>query len=162
MIPGITIRPFVADDIGFVVSRQLSFYAREYGFTSETWKAYLTGGVEAFVNSFDDTKDCMYILEKDRRPSGCIAITHVDELTAQLRFFFVEPAVQGRGAGRMLLGRAIGFCREKPYRQVFLWTFSTLMPARHLYAGSGFRVTETRINNDWGTSVLEERWNLEL
>ena len=159
---GISIRSFREHDIGFVISRQLSLYALEYGFTSEIWETYLTGGVHTFVNQFDDKKDCMYILEKNGVSSGCIAVTHVDEVTAQLRFFFVEPDMRGLNGGRNLLDRAIGFCREKKYDHVFLWTFSTLMAARRLYAGRGFQITETHVNNDWGTSVLEERWNLDL
>ena len=104
----------------------------------------------------------MYILENNGVPSGCVAIAHVDEATAQLRFFFLEPEMRGRGAGHTLLDMAIEFCKEKRYGQVFLWTFSTLMAARHLYARKGFRITETRENNDWGEPILEECWNLDL
>jgi GNAT superfamily N-acetyltransferase len=157
-----TVRPFRKEDIEFVISRQLSLYAREYGFTSEIWKTYLAGGVHTFVSQFDERKDCMYILEQDGVPSGSVAITHIDEVTSQLRFFFLEPEARGRGAGRGLLDRAIDFCRETKYEHVFLWTFSTLMAARHLYADKGFRITGTRVNNDWGQSVLEERWDLDL
>jgi len=160
--PGIAIRHFRDDDIEYVISRQLSLYAREYGFTSETWKAYLTGGVREFVHRFDKKKDCMNILERDGVPSGCIAITHVDDVTAQLRFFFVEPGMRGRGTGRQLLETAIGFCRKRMYIHVFLWTFSTLSAARHLYAEKGFEITETRLNNDWGQSIVEECWDLNL
>jgi GNAT superfamily N-acetyltransferase len=158
----IIIRPFRKNDIEFVISRQLSLYAREYGFTSEIWKNYLAGGVHTFVNQFDKKKDCMYILEKNGVSSGCVAITHVDEVTAQLRFFFLEPGVRGQGAGRKLLDRTIDFYKEKKYDHVFLWTFSTLMAARHLYASKGFQITETHVNNDWDRSILEERWNLDL
>jgi GNAT superfamily N-acetyltransferase len=157
-----TIRPFRKDDVEFVISRQLSLYALENGFTSEIWKTYLAGGVYTFVNQFDEKKDCMYILEQNNVSSGCVAITHIDEVTSQLRFFFLEPEARGRGAGRELLARAIDFCREKKYDHVFLWTFNTLMAARHLYAEKGFQITDTRINNDWGQSILEERWNLDL
>jgi N-acetylglutamate synthase-like GNAT family acetyltransferase len=104
----------------------------------------------------------MYILEKNGVSKGCIAITHVDEMTAQLRFFFPEPDVRGQGAGRNLLDRTIVFCKEKKYNHIFLWTFSTLMAARHLYASKGFHITETHVNNDWGKPILEERWNLDL
>jgi N-acetylglutamate synthase-like GNAT family acetyltransferase len=158
----INIRPFRENDIEFVISRQLSLYALEYGFTSEIWKTYLTCGVHSFVNQFDDKKDCMFILERDGVSSGCVAITHVDEVTAQLRFFFLEPEMRGWGAGRQLLERAIDFCKEKKYEHVFLWTFNKLMAARHLYASTGFQITETRVNNDWGKSILEERWDLDL
>ncbi len=36
---------------------------------------------------------------------------------------------------------AIDFCKEQNYERVFFWTFSTLMAARHLYAGKGFQIT---------------------
>jgi GNAT superfamily N-acetyltransferase len=159
---GITIRPFRETDVDFVISRQLSLYASEYGFTSEIWQSYLTSGVHDFVNRFDCTRDCMDILENNGVPSGCIAIIHVDETTAQLRFYFLEPEMRGRGAGQRLLDGVIDFCRENKYEQVFLWTFSTLAAARHLYASRGFQITDSHINNDWGEPVLEERWELAL
>jgi hypothetical protein len=51
---------------------------------------------------------------------------------------------------------------EKGYRRVFLWTFSTLAAARHLYASKGFRITETHENSGWGETILEERWDLDF
>jgi GNAT superfamily N-acetyltransferase len=156
------IRPFKLNDMDFVISRQLALYEREYGFTSEIWRAYLTGGVRNFVNQFDSKRDYMFILDNNGVPLGCIAITHVDEATAQLRFFFLEPEIRGLGAGRKLIDQAIDFCKEKKYRRVFLWTFSTLMAARHLYGSKGFQITETHENRDWGEPVLEERWELSL
>jgi len=67
------IRPFKESDVDYIISRQLSLYRREYGFTSDIWKAYLTEGVLGLVERFDDKKDCVYILEKGGVPSGCIA-----------------------------------------------------------------------------------------
>jgi N-acetylglutamate synthase-like GNAT family acetyltransferase len=158
----ITIRPFKEADLDFVISRQLRLYELEYGFTSEVWKAYLAEGVRDFVNRFDDKRDCMLILENDGFSSGCVAITHVEEATAQLRFFFVEKEMRGLGFGHRLIDQAIDFCKEKHYEDVFLWTFSTLMAARHLYAGKGFLITQTHENHDWGETILEERWDLYL
>ncbi len=31
-----------------------------------------------------------------------------------------------------------------------------------MYKNAGFKITETNENNDWGTPVLEERWDLNL
>jgi N-acetylglutamate synthase-like GNAT family acetyltransferase len=160
--PGIEIRPFCKNDLDFVISRQLALYASEYGFTSDVWKTYLTGGVQDFVRQFDSEQACMYILENNTVPCGCIAIAYAGDATAQLRFYFIEPEMRGKGAGHRLIDLALRFCREKKYRHVFLWTFSTLMAARHLYAGRGFRITDTHVNNEWGGPVLEERWELEL
>jgi GNAT superfamily N-acetyltransferase len=159
---GITIRPFRKTDIGFVISRQLALYAAEYGFTSTIWKDYLTGGVQDFILRFDRERDCMYIAEQKHAPCGCIAITHVEDGTAQLRFFFLENDLRGIGAGRRLIDLAIGFCREAGYERLFLWTFSTLDAARHLYTRKGFRMTDTHVNDEWGEPVLEEKGEMEL
>jgi GNAT superfamily N-acetyltransferase len=158
----ITIRPFEKRDIDFVISGQLKLYEVEYGLTSEIWRRYLTDGVDTFVQNFDEKKDCMYILEWNCIPSGCVAITHINEETAQLRFFYMEEHCRGLGLGRNLIDRAVDFCKEKKYRHVFLWTFSTLYAARHLYRAKGFKLTDGHENNDWGEPVLQERWDLEL
>jgi len=104
----------------------------------------------------------MYIAENDALPCGCIAITHTDDGTAQIRFYFIKQELRGRGAGHQLIDRAIDFCRDAKYGRIFLWTFSTLAAARHLYASRGFQMTDSHVNNDWGEPVLEERWELAL
>ena len=161
-IPGFAIRPFRKSDLGYVISGQLALYAAEYGFTSETWNQYLTGGVHEFAERFDPERDCMYIAEHDHVPCGSIAIAHADDGTAQLRFYFIERELRGKGAGHQLIDRAIGFCRNAKYGRVFLWTFSTLGAARHLYAGREFRITDTHVNTEWGEPILEEKWEREL
>lgn len=159
---GFTIRPFRTTDIDFVICGQLELYAMEYGFTSQVWNDYLTGGVQEFLRQFNSARDCMLIAERDGTPCGCIAITHTDDRTAQLRFYFMEKEFRGRGVGRRLIDRAIGFCREAGYERVFLWTFSSLDAARHLYANRGFSITDTHVNNEWGEPILEEKWEREL
>ncbi len=158
----IDIRPFKAEDVEYVIDRQLSLYESERQFTTETWKKYLTQGVLDLVDKFDENKDCMYILECDGNAAGCVAITHVSEDVAQLRYFFLEPEVRGMGAGTALLNKALDFCREKKYSHVFLWTVSAQETARTLYKKAGFEITETSENNTWGTPVLEEKWDMDL
>lgn len=159
---GVNIRPFTDDDVDYIISRQIELYKIEYGFTSEIWKAYITDGVRQLVNQFTPEKDCVYILEADGNVSGCVAITHITDETAQLRFFFIEPALRGLGEGNKLINTAIGFSREKKYKNLFLWTFSKLEAARHLYSKNGFQITDTHENREWGEPVLEERWDLGL
>lgn len=158
----INIRPYQEQDVSYVIDRQLSLYESERQFTTEIWKKYLTQGVLSFVEKFDPGKDCMLILECDGNASGCIAITHTEENVAQLRYFFLEPELRGLGAGTRLLNTALDFCREKKYSHVFLWTVSAQESARNLYRNTGFRITETSKNESWGSSVLEERWDLDL
>ena len=158
----VSIRPYIAKDIPFVIEEQIRLYECEYGLGSDAWKTYVTDGVKQFTERFDSAKDCMLILEYAGQTAGCIAITHAGEETAQLRFFFLGSAVRGQGLGGRLMELAVAFCRERGYRQVFLWTFSRLCAARHLYLRHGFQMTQTRENSDWGQTVLEERWELPI
>lgn len=156
------IRPYVESDIEYIIDRQLSLYEAERHFTSDIWRHYLIEGVHTLVNHFNPDTDCIEILECKGSPMGCIAITHTEPGTAQLRYFFLEPELRGLGAGQKLLDKAVAFCREKQYRTVFLWTVSAQESARKLYHNAGFRITETHENDEWGVPVLEERWDLNL
>lgn len=158
----IKIRPYQEQDIAYVIDRQLSLYESERQFTTEIWKKYLTQGVISLIEKFNPEKDCMLILECDGNASGCIAITHVEDSVAQLRYFFLEPELRGLGAGNSLLKAALDFCHQKRYSHVFLWTVSAQESARILYKSAGFKITETSENENWGTPVLEERWDLDL
>lgn len=158
----INIRPYREEDISYVIDRQLSLYESERRFTTDIWKKYLTQGVIALVENFDPQKDCMFILECDKSPAGCVAITHTNDKVAQLRYFFLEPELRGLGVGTDLLHKAIDFCRQKKYSQAFLWTVSAQETARKLYKKAGFVITETNENKSWGIPVLEEKWELDL
>ncbi len=156
------IRPFAKTDLPFVISRQIELYETEYGFTTDTWKKYVTNAVLEFYDRFAEAKDCMYILEYKGAPSGCIAVTHAQEHTAQLRFFFVDAALRGRGMGRRLMELALAFCRDKRYRHAFLLTCSKLAAARCLYGQYGFQITDAHENLEWGEAMIEERWDMDI
>lgn len=158
----IIIRPYREEDVAYVIDRQLSLYESERQFTTEIWKKYLTQGVLSLIEKFDSDRDCMLILECDKSPSGCVAITHTEDGAAQLRYFFMEPELRGLGMGSALLNAALDFCRDRKYSHVFLWTVSAQESARALYGKAGFRITETSENESWGVPVLEERWDLDL
>lgn len=158
----IKIRPYQKEDITYIIDRQLSLYESERQFTTEIWKNYLIKGINLLVENFNIEKDAIFILECDGNPSGCIAITHTKEDIAQLRYFFLEPELRGLGVGKDLLNTALEFCRQKKYFHVFLWTVSAQESARILYKNAGFKITESSKNNDWGTPVLEEKWDLDL
>lgn len=159
---GIVIRGYIKGDERYIIDRQLSLYASERGFTSNIWKSYLRDGMRDMIEKFDKDKDAVFILENNGVKSGCAAVKHDVDGVAQFRYFFVEPELRGTGAGRMLFEKALGFCREKSYRRVFLWTVSAQEAARKLYAKAGFRLMETHEDDSWGVKVLEERWDLDL
>ncbi len=53
------------------------------------------------------------LLKKNNKIMGSIAIVHVDDLTAQLRWFLLEKEIRGRGVGKKLITTALDFCSEK-------------------------------------------------
>ncbi len=158
----IQIRDSKPQDIEYIISRQVEMYKHESGLISPVFAEYVEQGVRKLAQGLNKDKECIYILDYERIPSGCIAIRCEDEQTAQLRYFFLEPEMRGMGAGHMLIDAAVEFCRAHHYKQIFLLTISAQHTARILYAKKGFAITETHPMNDWGTPATEERWELIL
>jgi ribosomal protein S18 acetylase RimI-like enzyme len=61
-----------------------------------------------------------------------------------------------------LLQEALRFCRDRGFASVFLWTFSELQTAAHLYRSVGFRKTACKTHPMWGKMIAEERYDLVL
>lgn len=157
----ITIRPFVQSDIEYVISRHKTLYYAERHL-SDIFFAYVDHIVYEFASHFNADTDCLNILECNGVPAGSIAIARVDETTAQLRFFMLEPEMRRRGYGNLLMERALDFCREKGYEKVFLLTITAQVIARHIYETHGFHKVLSRDKSEWGEGVVEEQWDLNL
>lgn len=157
----ITIRPFIQSDIEYIISRHKTLYYAERHL-SGTFSTYVDDIVYRFVENFNADTDCLKILECNGVPAGSIAIAKVDEKTAQLRFFMLEPEMRQRGYGNRLMDMALEFCREKGYEKVFLLTITAQVIARHVYETHGFYKTGSFDKSEWGDGVIEERWDLDL
>ena len=148
-------------DIGRVAEMHGELYAREYGL-DHTFEGYVAAGLGEFAVGFDGGRDRLWLAEEGGRLVGSVAIAGRDGVTAQLRWLLVRPEARGSGLGGGLLGEAVGFCRERGFRSVFLWTISELTAAAHLYRRAGFTPTERKTHDIWGAPHTEERYDLEL
>ncbi|AOT68982.1 bifunctional helix-turn-helix transcriptional regulator/GNAT family N-acetyltransferase [Geosporobacter ferrireducens] len=157
----ISIRPFTPSDIEYVISRHKTLYYAERHL-SNVFFNYVDRIVYQFANNFNPKTDCLNILECNGNPAGSIAVVKAEDKIAQIRFFMLEPEMRGRGYGNKLMDMALDFCREKKYKHVFLLTISAQVIARHIYERRGFRKTDSYDKSEWGESVVEERWDLEL
>ena len=157
----ITIRPFVQSDIEYVISRHKTLYYAERHLNG-TFSAYVDKIVYRFVHQFNAQTDCLEILECNGAPAGSIAIAKVNEDTAQLRFFMLEPEMRQRGFGNQLMDMALQFCRDKGYKKVFLLTITAQIVARHVYETHGFHKVSSNDKSEWGDGVIEERWELDI
>lgn len=157
----IAIRPFTLSDIEYVISRHKTLYYAERHL-SDVFSAYVDRIVYEFVSQFNAQTDCLNILECNKAPAGSIAIAKADDVTAQLRFFMLEPEMRRRGYGNRLIELVLDFCREKGYKKVFLLTITAQVVARHVYETHGFYKVWSRKKSEWGEGVVEERWDLDL
>jgi N-acetylglutamate synthase-like GNAT family acetyltransferase len=147
-------------DIGYLIYLHGILYAQEHGF-DYTFEPYVAGPMAEFVKSRTD-RERLWIVEEDGQIVGSVAIVKFSEKKAQLRWLLLHPDVRGHGIGRTLIERAVQFCRDCGYSSLFLWTVSALTAAAKLYKSAGFRLTEEKTRNLWGTTVTEQRYDLEL
>lgn len=163
--PGVSpvkIRRFESEEIEHIIKRHRELYDLEYGFSS-SFGDYVEKTVREFAKNHDESRENIWVAEDHGKVAGEIAIVRVDEDTAQLRWFLIEPEMRGKGLGHELMKTVVDFCKEKNYKHVFLWTVNILGAARHLYKSYGFKLTETQENSTWCKEVInEERWDLEL
>jgi GNAT superfamily N-acetyltransferase len=97
-----------------------------------------------FIEHYDPRKDLVLSAHIDGVLVGSISILGQNPGPdgVQLRFFIVDPAYHGRGAGKALLSTALAWCRERRFSKIFLWTVDDLPQSRGLYEKAGFKVTE--------------------
>lgn len=147
-------------DIGYLTYLHGTLYAREYGW-DHTFEAYVAGPLAEFARSHND-RQRIWIVERDGVIVGSIAIVEASLEHAQLRWLLLHPSVRGLGLGRTLIEEAIGFCRNKGYSLIFLWTVRALVAAARLYQSAGFQLTEEDTRELWSTIVTEQRYDLKL
>jgi GNAT superfamily N-acetyltransferase len=149
------------------IGRITEMHARYY---SERWKfgkffeAKVATELSEFLGRFDEHRDGFWTTCVQERVEGSIIIDGINAESkgAHLRWYIVSETLHGQGMGSRLLSTAMDFCRERQYKQVFLWTFEGLDPARHLYEKSGFKLVYEQQGSQWGISVTEQKYVCEL
>lgn len=144
-------------DLGSIVQLHGLVYGREYGLDT-TFEPYVAKPLSDFVLQGNGR---LWVAERDGRLMGSIAVVETGG-EGQLRWFLLAPEARGSGLGKRLLELATGYCRERGFPRVFLWSFSDLTAALKLYERAGFKVTETVTEYAWGAQRTQVRMNLDL
>jgi GNAT superfamily N-acetyltransferase len=147
-------------DVGYITYLHSILYAPEQGW-DHTFDAYVAIPLAEFAKAHS-SRERIWILEKDKRIVGSIAIVKHSDMEAQLRWLLLDPEVRGQGLGPRLLREALDFCRDAGYSFVFLWTVDTLPIATKLYQSVGFKKTQEVTHEMWGSVVTEVRYDLAL
>ena len=158
---GITIRHDIKHgDIENIIQLHGQLYDKEYGYDS-TFEAYVAKYLREFAPKIND-REKIWIIEKHNNIMGSMAIVEHTNDDAQLRWLLLHPDIRRQGLGKRLMDDAIAFCRACDYSTIFLWTEDLLKPATQLYRSKGFRLTEEKTHELWGTNLTEQRYELTL
>ena len=147
-------------DVDAIVKLHSTLYGEEYGF-DPTFEHYVAEPLTLFAESRGKNQK-IWIVEKDGKLKGSVAIVRVSDVEAQLRWLLIHPELRGQGVGRLLVDKAVSFCRECGYGSIFLWTVSFLDAAANLYRSFGFKITKEKTSKVWGLTLTEERYELVL
>ncbi len=113
---------------------------------------------------YQEGRDFLGTIVRQGQIEGAIVIDglHAEEKGAHLRWFIVSEALRSKGAGTLLVEKAMEFCGNKGYKKAYLWTFEGLESARHIYEKVGFRLQRENIGEQWGTKVKEQCFEMTL
>lgn len=149
--------------LGRIVDMHARFYARHAGF-GIFFESRVASGLAEFAGRLDKPCNQLWTALDGDRIVGSVAIDgedlgkHPEDRQAHLRWFILEDGLRGAGTGRQLLQQALAFCDQQAFEATQLWTFRGLDAARRLYESSGFTLAEEWPGQQWGETVIEQRF----
>lgn len=159
------LRPHRPGDIGWVIYREGSIYAEEFGWDN-TFELLVARIGADFLEHFDPTRERCWMAESSatgEQLGHVFLVRHPAEPdTAKLRLLLVERSARGMGLGRVLVNECIHFARQAGYKRVTLWTQSMLLPAIRVYQQAGFQLVAEEPHHSFGHDLTGQSWTLEL
>ena len=161
--PEIEIAGYVPGSIGRVAEMHANYYSKNWGFDL-FFEAKVASELAEFLGRLGEGRDGFWTALSKNRVVGSIAIDgSMAEINgAHLRWFVVDGEWRGYGLGNLLLKKALDFSSQAGHKRIYLWTFSGLDPARHLYEKFGFRLVEEHVGVQWGKEVNEQKFQLDI
>ncbi|MGG7573696.1 bifunctional helix-turn-helix transcriptional regulator/GNAT family N-acetyltransferase [Streptomyces sirii] len=149
-------------DLGWMVERNATLYAAEYGFDL-SYEALVARIVAEYAEDFDPRWDRTWIAELDGERGGAVMCVRDGRPgVARLRLLLVEPGARGHGLGRRLVDSCVEFARDAGYKELVLWTNSVLVSARRIYQQAGFELVAESPHRSFGRDLVGQDWRLKL
>jgi ribosomal protein S18 acetylase RimI-like enzyme len=150
-------------DLGAIIEHHGRTYAREYGVDS-SFEAHVAAAVaRAALLGFPRETEAIWIVERDGRHAGSLAMTDEGDGVACIRFFVLDADLRGQGLGRRLLEELLETALAAGFERAVLETFSDLTAAARLYRDYGFRVLNAEIGPRWGRAeITYQRYEVAL
>ncbi|MCD1626533.1 GNAT family N-acetyltransferase [Seohaeicola saemankumensis] len=160
-MPETTLRPFDPADAPWLIERHSTLYAQADGFDA-TFAPLVATILDEFIASRDPGAEAGWIAENAGLRVGSIFCVRLDNQTAKLRLFLLEPQMRGQGLGKLMLAHCMAFARRAGYSQMKLWTHESHKAACALYAATGWRMTASRPVHSFGCALVEQSWQIDL
>jgi ribosomal protein S18 acetylase RimI-like enzyme len=80
-----------------------------------------------------------FVTTVDNKIVGMGALRKIDETTAEIKRMRVEPSMQGKGIGKLILDKLIERAKELGYKKLVLDVAEKQKGAQHLYESRGFK-----------------------
>jgi DNA-binding MarR family transcriptional regulator/GNAT superfamily N-acetyltransferase len=148
-------------DMGWVVQRNGSLYAAEFGW-DDSYEALVARIVADYVDNRDPEAEAAWIAEVDGVQAGCVFCVREDASTARLRLLLVEPWARGLGIGARLVEEVLRFARQAGYIRITLWTNDVLASARRIYQRAGFTLDNESEHRSFGKDLTGQNWSRTL
>jgi GNAT superfamily N-acetyltransferase len=148
-------------DLEAIVAMHARLY-REFGVDAEFVADIEARIDEAVAGGFPGERDAIRIVERDDEFAGSLVLTDEGEGIGCFRWFLLDPAVRGRGLGRLMVAELVALARRLGYRLLRLETFSDLRVAAAIYRDAGFRLVAEETGPRWGRELTYQHYELEL
>jgi GNAT superfamily N-acetyltransferase len=157
------LKGYIPGAIGRIAELHGTYYYQNWGF-GLFFETRVATELSEFLSRYEESRDGFWTFSLNHQIQGGIAIDGIKAATAgaHLRWFILSSEVRGRGFGRRLMEEAISFCKKNEYKRVYLHTFEGLHPARHLYEKFGFELVQQAEGMQWGATVIEQKFELNL
>ena len=154
--PDVTIRS-ATDADATAVRTLVAEVLAEYGLAPDP--DGVDADLEQLERSFAAAGGLFEVVEAaDGRIVGSCGLYPLRDGVVELRKMYLAPEVRGRGLGRLLMERALAWCRDHGIRRVELETAGVLVEAIGLYRSYGFRPTKS----DHLASRCDQSYALDL
>jgi peptidyl-dipeptidase Dcp len=147
-------------DLGFIAYLHGLLYAEELGY-GLSFEAYVLGGLQEFAKQYDSKKDRVWVCLHKEKIIGFLVAFHRNDIV-QFRYFIFLPEYRGIGLGKRLMDEFMGYMKESRCNKAYLWTTNEQQTAISLYTRYGFKQTEEKQSYEFGKTLTELRYDLEL
>ena len=123
------------------------------------FKAYLNiqnydDEIEHLEHKYGLPEGRLYLLRRDGKSAGCIALRKLDNERCEMKRLYVRPEYRGEKLGEVLVRKIIGDAREIGYKHMMLDTLPFLESAIHMYKKLGFYETDCYNDSPMDTTIF--------